>query len=336
MKKICIIVFAVISASLFNLPLLYANNNYKWDLVNALSSNDYAKIQQIISDNAKQMSASDKRVVYGFVLDYSRKESTLDILHLLQRHNIFPSQFDLFNAISKSHPDAVVQFILDRNVQPNGEILLFAAEKKRFTLVNQFAGLGTDVNYQYPNGKTYANGMTALLYAVGAGNMETVKLLVERGAKVNAQANNGYTPAFLARELGLTDIYNYLREHGADDITPYQISGGPSQTDTNNNTTPASSSGTEQGMASLMDNNKQITLKGGTYRLAGTSAEIKIPGSAPMGSFSYTRQGKSLTGGYRIEKDTMIIMMEGKTYTYKIESDSSFSGHGERWTRTGN
>ncbi len=332
MKKIFSIIFSVIFIVLFCSPFAYAqNNNYRRDLVRALSSNDVPAVEKIISDHAERIPESEKRLMYAFALDYSHRNSTMTILRLLQNHNIHPAVFDLFNALNRAHSDEVIQYILSQGTRPNGEILLFAAEKKRFNLVNQFAEMGADVNYIYPDGKDYSNGMTALLYAVQEGNFETVKLLIEKGADINAPDYNGYTPASLAKRMELEEIYAYLIEHGADDVEIPQAAAETPRDDTHNNAAENS----EQGMASLMDN-RQITLKGGTYRLAGSSAEIIIPGNTSIGAFSYTRQGIPRMGSFRIDNNTIIIMMETRTLTYNIDSESSFSGYGERWVWTRN
>jgi hypothetical protein len=329
-KNICLIA-SIIFIILFQNNSLHAQNNYKSDFVKALSSNDFPKIEQIINDNAVGISETDKRLMYAFALDYCYKDSALVILNLLHNKNIFPSMFDLFNAINRNHSDEVVQFILDQDVKPNGEILLLAAEKKRFNLVNQFATMGADVNYQYPSGKSYSNGATALLYAIREGDLETVKLLVERGAQVNTTDYTGYTPASLSKELGYTEINVYLIAHGADDVEALTIT----EEVTSPSTTNAAEETAEQGIASLIDN-KPLTLQGGRYRLSGGSAEIIIPGNVSMGAITYNSQGIPMMGAFRIDKNTMIIMISGRNHTYTIDSATSFSGYGERWVLVSN
>ena len=55
----------------------------------------------------------------------------------------------------------------------------------------------------------------ALINAAGEGNLETVKLLIEKGADVNAKDKNGNTPLKNAFSHGKTDIAEFLRKAGA-------------------------------------------------------------------------------------------------------------------------
>jgi ankyrin repeat protein len=158
-------------------------DEYRWDLINALIGNDTGTIENILQTNAATMSATDKRLVMNFALNYSSGENTLKICELLLKYNIRPDAFDLYTAVNRDRQNSTVQFLLQNGAVPNGEILLLAMEKQRFDLAGQFIGAGVDVNYQYPLSKGYADGMTPLLYASKWENFEMVKLLVETAQK---------------------------------------------------------------------------------------------------------------------------------------------------------
>jgi ankyrin repeat protein len=309
-----IIVFFI----LFLAKALYADD-YKWDLVNALGRNDFQKIEDILKENVNIMSSAEKRLVMGFALNYTRGENTLKVLELLLKYNIDVITFDLFDAINKNHSDNVIQFIFGwGKVQPNGEILLLAMEKQRFNFVKPFIEMGADVNYKYPADKIYADGMTPLLYACKWGNFEMVKLLVEHGASMNVSTKDGSTALSIIREKGQTSIENYLKEHGAIETA---INPAPIQNAT--------------GISGIL-NNQLIILQNGTYRLSGSNSELIFTGNANMGNILYTNNGKINTGYFRIEGNNMTIIMEGHTFTYKIDSNISFSGNGEVWIRINN
>jgi hypothetical protein len=299
------------------LPL--AAQDFHWDLVNALARGEMQKIDQLLSENINSMGANEKRLVYNFVLTYTRDENTLTALELLLKYGIHPSQYDLYSAINNSHTGRVVDFILNRGTRPNGEILLLAAEKRRWDLVRQFAEMGAEVNYKYPQDKPYADGMTALIHAAKHGSFETVRLLVERGANVNFRTNTGVTAASIAYENGEMDIYAYLLEHGALEVTanpPRQTGDGGS------------------GISALIENGPAV-FRTGTYRLSGGSAEIKLSGGV-SGSLSYKNsRGNTGSGTFLIAGSVLAITMEGRTFNYRIDTNSAFSGNGETWVRVG-
>ena len=60
------------------------------------------------------------------------------------------------------------------------------------------------------------DGATALHYAVAAGQIDAVKLLIKNKADVNAKKKNGVTPIHIASSLGKKDIVNILLVNKAD------------------------------------------------------------------------------------------------------------------------
>ncbi len=47
------------------------------------------------------------------------------------------------------------------------------------------------------------------------GQLDVVRLLIEKGADVNAMNENGFTPAMVAAYVGYDEIVSILRQHGA-------------------------------------------------------------------------------------------------------------------------
>jgi hypothetical protein len=291
---------------------------YQWDLVNALSRNEFLKIENILKANIKTMSSADKKRVMNLTIIYSRGTNTLNVIDLLQKYGISPDSFDLYTAIDKDQSDTVIQFLLNNGIAPNGEILLSAMEKQRFGFAQQFIKAKVDVNYQYPLTRSYADGMTALLYAVKHDNFELVKLLVENGSNVNVRAKDGSTALSLAQKNENNIIYNYLAEHGATQAG-INIQQPPQNT----------------GMASILDN-QSLDFQTGTYRLFGGNSDIRFSGGKQSGNINYTMNGRANKGFYRIENNNISITMEGRTFMYKVDSNTSFSGNGEVWVRIGN
>jgi hypothetical protein len=328
MKKLLCALMPALCA-VFLAPQLKADD-FKWELVNALVKNDIQTSERLIHDNVRAMSDAEKKLVVNFVLNYTRGEATKKLLEVLKNNNIHTSQFDLFTALNRSQEDNVIQFILDQGIIPNGEILLLAAEKKRFNFVRKFAGMGADLNYRYPQGKAYADGMTALLYASKWNNLELVQFLVEHGANINWQAKDGRSAASIAYENGQMPIYNYLKERGAD-FEPDRLSSNPASGA--NDVPPQTNSGT--GISSLL-NSQAPVLRSGAYRLSGNTTEIRLMGNTNPGTVSYTNNmGKASSGFFLVNGSILTLALEGRSFTYEIVSDTSFSGSGETWVRRG-
>jgi len=281
-----------------------------------MTKGDLETIENIIKTNINKMSGTDKKLVMNFAMNYSSGENTLKICQLLLNYNIRPSAFDLYTAINRNRQDNAIQFLLQNGAVPNGEILLLTMERQKFDLARQFIEAGVDVNYRYPLTRNDADGMAPLLYAAKLGNLEILKLLVEKGANVNVKAVNGDTALSIARKNNNDEIYNYLTEHGATEI-------GSSNIPLQNN-----------GIA----DNQIINFQGGSYLLTGGNKYIKFSGNKTSGNLNYVDviNSTSNNGFYKVTGNNITITMNGRTFVYKIDSNESFSGNGEVWIKIGN
>ncbi|MCL2265904.1 MAG: ankyrin repeat domain-containing protein [Treponema sp.] len=311
----------VLATLLFFAAITLYANDFKWDFVNALTKNDYSAAEKIINDNIGKSTAAEKFLMINFTLTYSRGDTALHVLSLLNKHDVRPGPFDLYTAINKNQPDSVVYFIINQGVQANGEILLLAMEKQRFDIARHFIQSGADVNYQYPSNKNYADGMTALLHASKSGNLELVRMLVDRGAGINISDKTGNTALSYAQENGNTQIYEFLLERGAN-------------LNFTNNFTRQQQSG---GIGSFFDA-KTFQFKPGNYRLSRTGGDyrdLRFSGTASYGIIGYFRNDRAYSGTYQSANGSLTVIMDGRLFTYKIDSENSFSGSGEVWQRTG-
>lgn len=119
-------------------------------------------------------------------------------------------------AVQEGHWD-IIQLLLSYGADINamdehGQTSLYqAAADGNRELVEYLLDNGADIDLS-------GDGMTPLIIAscyFDSNQLETVKLLVERGADIHAKDNEGQTALFYAEEYGIDDIASFLKEQGA-------------------------------------------------------------------------------------------------------------------------
>ena len=88
--------------------------------------------------------------------------------------------------------------------------LIKAADDRRWERVKRILNEGADVN-----GRGGNRNYTALMLASKYGELKIVKLLLEKGADINAKDNRGYTPLSEASIYGQLEVAKLLLEKGA-------------------------------------------------------------------------------------------------------------------------
>jgi ankyrin repeat protein len=91
--------------------------------------------------------------------------------------------------------------------------LMLAAIKGQIDLVKQLIARDADINKP---------GWTALHYAASSGQVEIMKLLIEKFAFIDAQSPNGTTPLMMAAMYGSPDSVKLLLDEGADPLMKNQ------------------------------------------------------------------------------------------------------------------
>jgi ankyrin repeat protein len=122
--------------------------------------------------------------------------------------------------------DRLVRLLLDSGVDPGtvdatGKApVVYAAAKGYTGIVMTLFEAGVDVNARY------GNDLTVLMWAAGHGNdvpvgegLDTVDLLLDRGARTGLADNRGRTALMIAAERGHAEVVSRLIEAGADPRT---------------------------------------------------------------------------------------------------------------------
>ena len=88
--------------------------------------------------------------------------------------------------------------------------LTYAAELNNLAVVKLLLDAGADVNMA----EQTEDGMSPILYAAQNGNMEMVELLIERGAKLDRLSQSGYSALVGAVGKGNTELARYMLDRG--------------------------------------------------------------------------------------------------------------------------
>lgn len=106
--------------------------------------------------------------------------------------------------------------LIESGASPNAKLqsegssaLMLASAKGHTEMAKVLIDKGADVNAAKPN------GWTALMGAASSGHLDIVKMLVERGADVNARHAYGYTGLKLAKGKNHKQIAEFLVKSGA-------------------------------------------------------------------------------------------------------------------------
>jgi hypothetical protein len=95
-----------------------------------------------------------------------------------------------------------------------GKVVLLVNDRKEILEVVKSRGIAEFKGAE--SGNNNEAGLTALMDAVSQGNMEETKLLLDRGADVNAMDSYGNTALILAARSGRSDLVRMLINSGAD------------------------------------------------------------------------------------------------------------------------
>lgn len=143
--------------------------------------------------------------VMGLLLDKGADLNAVDVKHGLTA----------LHWAAVHNQQAAVQTLLDRGVSPG------LKDRRGFTPLAMSAhyakpeivGLLLD---RTPPGEQDDARKKLLLVAAAAGRTDNVRLLLDKGADINARADTGQTPLMLAAKSGKKDTVKFLLEKGAD------------------------------------------------------------------------------------------------------------------------
>jgi hypothetical protein len=99
--------------------------------------------------------------------------------------------------------------LIAQGEKPGAQDLIGAVRKADLSMTRLLLDSGVDVNGVH-------GGVTALIAAAYGGNLEIVRTLIQRGAKIDALNPHGLTPLIWAAEKGHVSVAQLLIDNGAD------------------------------------------------------------------------------------------------------------------------
>lgn len=123
-------------------------------------------------------------------------------LHPAPSSSIQEADIEFIKKLLEKQPDAIASW----------KIPCKLARLNRTKALAFLSDHGTDVDLRETDSFNY----TPLMYAVQYGEIETVRFLLDRGAKVNALDRRGLTPLILAAGKGQSDMISLLLDRGAE------------------------------------------------------------------------------------------------------------------------
>jgi ankyrin repeat protein len=225
----------------------------------------------------------------------------------------------------------------DVNYSKDGiSLLQWASNNGNLAMVRYLVEHGADIN------RRGFDNRTALIIAAEVENFDIIRYLVEHGANVNLRASDGSTAASMAYDRGNVDIYDYLMANGAREFEQRQVAQQPAAPSSTTNvyvqpSAPAQSS-------TPAPTPSAPTFQTGTYAWSNSGQNMTMQFSVGM-VFAQFNNRQIWRGTYSINGTQLVISvtsaisdysrLQGMTYSYTITSNTSFSGSGETWVRTG-
>ena len=186
---------------LINSCATMARQQTSYMLIQSAGEGDYAEVKRLIEKGADVNAQSSE----GTALDYALRKGNTEIIKLLIKEGA-----DV-NAQDHRGYTALIRWSRAGHIDTVKLLIEEGADVNATTISMVWGG---KTIFGYIDGETLG-GCTALMAASEEGHTDIVKLLIDAGAGVNYQDEEGYTALMYASKYGHKEISKLLREAGA-------------------------------------------------------------------------------------------------------------------------
>ena len=205
--------------TLLNSPVSYDTND---NMIDCISLAAFCGAKSIFM----YLLESNHKRITQMTIEYAIRGGKWEIIHQIVKLKYDLSLY-LKTAISYNH-NSLVRYILSKYKCQNVDLCFCAAS---FNTLATFYFLANGASVDI---KDY-NGQSPLMCAVGTGNLELVKLLIDYGANIDEPDQYGLTPLNEALSHSFTDIAQYLMKNGTKVSLPLQVMNSLYNSNTNSN-----------------------------------------------------------------------------------------------------
>ena len=169
--------------------------------------NQHLEVLQLLLDQGVNVEARDR--AGRTALDVTSLSGRVELANLLIECGARASSSALQNAAGRGH-GPMVQFLLSRGADPKIGSPLLAASRRGVEVLKPLLAAGANPDVSDSDGDTPLHHATAR-----ANSEQSIRLLIRYGANVNAQNRFGTAPLHNCVKFGEMDSIRVLLEHGA-------------------------------------------------------------------------------------------------------------------------
>jgi cytohesin len=144
------------------------------------------------------------------------RTGTVEVIKALLGRGAELPAINVLGAAARSGDVQVVKLLLEKGADPNDRNNAGGAPPMSAKRASERSKGGPRTQAIALFGLTADVGGTPLMYAASTGNTDVVKLLIDKGADINARNNGDWTALMLAAQTGALDTVRLLLEKGAD------------------------------------------------------------------------------------------------------------------------